>query len=211
MPLKTEAMIKNIFFDFGAVLIPIDEMKTRRAFEELGALPAVAQQDGVFQQLERGEVKEDEFLKSISSVFFRKTILKRDLAKAWNALCHEAIPAESIRLVRQLSKKYDCYLLSNTNALHLAQIKDNSGRFSYKKFMDSFKALYLSHEMGSRKPEEAFYQKVLKERGLNPEDCFFVDDREENIEAAKALGIKTWHFNAKKDSVQKIKAHLAAN
>jgi HAD superfamily hydrolase (TIGR01509 family) len=208
VPLKTEAMIKNIFFDFGAVLIPIDEMKTRRAFEELGALPALAQQDELFQQLERGEVKEDEFLKSISSFFFRKTILKRDLAKAWNALCHEAIPAESIRLVRQLSKKYDCYLLSNTNPLHLAQIKENSGRFAYKKFMDSFKDLYLSHEMGSRKPENAFYEKVLKDHELDPEECFFVDDREENIEAAKALGIKTWHFNPKKDSIQKIVKEL---
>lgn len=202
-------MIKNIFFDFGAVLIPIDEMKTRRAFEELGALPALAQQDELFQQLERGEVKEEEFLKSISSFFFRKTILKKDLAQAWNALCHEAIPAESIRLVRQLSKKYDCYLLSNTNPLHLAQIKENSGRFAYKKFMGSFKDLYLSHEMGSRKPENAFYEKVLKDHDLNAEECFFVDDREENIEAAKPLGIKTWHFNPKKDSIQAIAKRIA--
>jgi len=194
-------MIKNILFDFGAVLIPIKEDKTRKAFKELGAHESLGQQTELFEKLERGEISSDEFLTSLQAFFFRKTILKTDLAKAWGALCFEAIPSDNIRLIKRMSKDYSCFLLSNTNALHLEKIKSNSGRFSYHQFMKSFKACYLSHEMATRKPEKAFYQKVLDEQDLQAEECLFIDDREENIEAAKALGLKTWHFDTKKDNI----------
>ncbi len=194
-------MIKNILFDFGAVLIPIQEEKTRKAFKDLGAQSHLAQQTELFEKLERGEISNDAFLSSLQEFFFRKTILKKDLAKAWNALCYEAIPSDTIRLIKRMAKDYACFLLSNTNALHLEKIKENSGRFSYKQFMKSFNACYLSHEMGSRKPENAFFEKVLTEQDLKAEECLFIDDREENIEAAKALGFKTWHFDPKKDNI----------
>jgi putative hydrolase of the HAD superfamily len=194
-------MIKNILFDFGAVLIPIQEERTRKAFQELGALENLAQQTELFEKLERGEISSDAFLTSLQAFFFRKTILKTDLAKAWNALCYEAIPSDNIRLIKRMAKDYSCFLLSNTNALHLEKIKSNSGRFSYNQFMKSFKATYLSHEMATRKPEAAFYQKVVDEHDLQTDECLFIDDRDENIEAAKAFGFKTWHFNPKKDNI----------
>jgi len=201
-------MIKNILFDFGAVLIPIQEEKTRKAFKELGAQENLAQQTELFQKLERGEISSDEFLGTLQGFFFRKTILKKDLAKAWNALCDSAIPSDNIRLIKRMAKEYSCFLLSNTNTLHLDKIKNNSGRFSYHQFMKCFKACYLSHEMKTRKPEEAFYERVLLEQDLKAEECLFIDDREENIEAAAALGLKTWCFDPKKDNILKLKKKL---
>ena len=201
-------MIKNILFDFGAVLIPIQEERTGKAFKELGALKSLAQQNDLFQKFERGEITSDEFLSALQGFFFRKTIFKNDLAKAWNAVCHEAIPSDNIRLIKSLGKSYKCFLLSNTNALHLAKIKEISGRFTFNKFSTSFDGLYFSHEMGTRKPEKSFYQKVLEEQNLQAEECLFIDDREENIDAAEALGLKTWHFNPEKDDILKVNKHL---
>jgi FMN phosphatase YigB (HAD superfamily) len=201
-------MIKNILFDFGAVLIPIQEERTRKAFKDLGALESLSNQNDLFQKFERGELSKNEFLSALQSFFFRKTIFKKDLANAWNALCHEAIPSDNIRLIKSLGKSYNCFLLSNTNSLHLAKIKENSGRFSFNKFLKAFNGLYLSHEMGTRKPEKSFYQTVLEEQKLLAEECLFIDDREENIEAAEALGLKTWHFNPEKDDILKLTKRL---
>ena len=201
-------MIKHLLFDFGAVLIPIDTALTQAAFEKLGAKRELEDQSKLFHQMERGDLSEDEFLKALRPFFFRRNIFKPDLAKAWNALIPGAIPAENIRLLSQLKKQYSLYLLSNTNSLHIRRIKNLSGPFDYKQFIDQFNGVFYSHEMGHRKPEAAFFESVLEKENLAPEDCFFVDDREDNIAAAEALGIKGWHFNPKEDSILDIKKRL---
>ncbi len=39
------------------------------------------------------------------------------------------------------------------------------------------------------KPQDIIYERFLKEYQLNPADCFFIDDLEDNIKAAKEAGI----------------------
>ena len=44
------------------------------------------------------------------------------------------------------------------------------------------------------KPERAIYQKICDEYGLDPKECVFIDDREENVLAAEAFGMKGIFF-----------------
>lgn len=53
-----------------------------------------------------------------------------------------------------------------------------------------FSPIMLSCETGTRKPRLEAYWILLKELGVEPEQCIFVDDRPENIEAARAIGIR---------------------
>ena len=46
------------------------------------------------------------------------------------------------------------------------------------------------------KPEEAIYLKLLDAWSLNPEECVFLDDREENIESARRIGLQTLRFES---------------
>jgi len=202
--LKFQEMPKHLLFDFGVVLIPIDQSLSYDAFEKLGAHEELAQQNELFEKLERGDLNNDEFLKSIQPFFFRKNIFKKDLAEAWNAMCYEPIPEENIQLLKKLSRQHSLYLVSNTNAMHIQKIKDLCGPFKYKQFTSLFEHVYYSHEMGSRKPESAFFQKVLKEQKLDPADCLFIDDREENVKAAKKLGINSKLFNPEKDDLGEV-------
>ncbi len=198
-------MPNNLLFDFGAVLIPIDAKLSYKAFEALGAKVELEKQEELFHKVERGQLDSRAFLSALQPFFFRKNIFKKDLAAAWNALCYEPIPSENIALLKSLRKKgYKLYLLSNTNELHLQKIKANSGRFDYAQFLKQFDGIYFSHEVGHRKPEPAFYKQVLKKEKLKADDCFFIDDREENIEAAEKLGIKSWHFDPAKDKLSDI-------
>lgn len=203
-------MAKHLLFDFGAVLIPIDPALSHQAFEQLGAKAELEDQNELFHQMEKGEHRSSAFLEKLRPFFFRTNIFKPDLAKAWNAMIPEGIPVEHIRLLQQLKKDYSLYLLSNTNSLHIQRIKELCGPFNYKQFTDQFQQVYYSHEMGLRKPDPAFFQNILEKENINPEDCFFIDDREDNIEAAKALGMECWHFNPEEDSLNEIKKRLRA-
>lgn len=44
-----------------------------------------------------------------------------------------------------------------------------------------------SYKLKLCKPEKEIYEEFLKMHGLNAEECFFFDDREENIEGAKKV------------------------
>jgi len=200
-------MVKNILFDFGAVLIPIDQSLTNEAFKELGANEDLINQNKIFHTYEKGEISTDEFLNKIRPFFFRK-IFKPDLAKAWNALLPEPIPDENIRLIQRLKKEYQLFLLSNTNELHINSIKETTGMFSYSKFIRQFDHVYYSYEMGMRKPNKNIFQKVIKNQKIKPEETLYVDDNKANIATGESLGFKTWHFDPEADSILQINKHL---
>lgn len=64
-----------------------------------------------------------------------------------------------------------------------------------------------SYQLGVRKPDPAFYTKLLHNAGLNPDQVLFVDDREENVASAQELGIRSHHFSDADTLRQWIKDH----
>lgn len=52
-----------------------------------------------------------------------------------------------------------------------------------------FDQVFTSGHAGMRKPDPRFYLHVLQEIKLSPEDVLFIDDKMENVLAAKSLGI----------------------
>lgn len=193
-------MIQNIIFDFGNVLIPINPERTRSALAELGALPSLWEREELFQQLETGKVEPEAFLKAMQPYFFRKTIFTHDIRSAWNALL-DPLPEESLKLTKKYRKNYRLYLLSNTNAIHIEHIRQTAGPFLYRQFYKQFEKVYYSQEVGLRKPEAAIYRKVLKENELKPQETLFIDDKKENISAATALDMPTWHFDPLQEKI----------
>ena len=195
-------MIKNIIFDFGAVLIPIDESRTWQEFESLGATKDLAHQEETFHSFEKGELSKEKFLKKIQPYFFRK-IFPPELASGWNAML-KPLPSDRKDFLKKLKKEYRIFLLSNTNELHIAHIKSVAGPFEYKQFTAQFEKVYYSHELGMRKPDSEIYEMVLKENDLKPEETLYVDDGKKHISNAKKLGIKTWHFDPDEDDINDL-------
>ena len=52
-----------------------------------------------------------------------------------------------------------------------------------------FDKVFASAVLGERKPDLAAYEKVIAETGIDPSTAVFVDDKMENVEAARSLGI----------------------
>jgi HAD superfamily hydrolase (TIGR01509 family) len=61
-------------------------------------------------------------------------------------------------------------------------------------FFDGTTGLFLSYQMGCRKPDEAIYLQMLEQLGAEGKQCIFIDDRPENIETARAAGIHAHQF-----------------
>ena len=87
-------------------------------------------------------------------------------------------------------------ILSNILIFQAEVIREKEG---YK----DFDAVILSYEEGLIKPEDLdFYHLAPKRLGVKPEECIFIDDKEENLPPAQSIGIKTVLF---KDPQQAIK------
>ncbi|HSR88708.1 MAG TPA: HAD-IA family hydrolase, partial [Pontiella sp.] len=81
------------------------------------------------------------------------------------------------------------YMLSNIAQFHINAIKRN-----WPTFFDDAHGLFLSYQIGVRKPHPGIYQHVLDELGVEGEECFFIDDLPPNIEAARAAGMHAHQF-----------------
>jgi putative hydrolase of the HAD superfamily len=61
-------------------------------------------------------------------------------------------------------------------------------------WLSRFDALVWSYELGLAKPDPAIYLYILEKLGSRPEETLFLDDRQENIDAAQALGMAALLF-----------------
>lgn len=91
-------------------------------------------------------------------------------------------------LVKELRQEgYQAVLLSNIDERLGKLIKE----FGY---YDAFDACFLSYELGYEKPDIRIYLHVLAKLALEPADLLFIDDRLDNVESARSLGIDSIHF-----------------
>jgi len=192
--------IKNIIFDLGGVILDIDFKKTEKAFVELGVtnfneLFGLGRAASFFRDHEAGKITDNEFLASLQKLASH-SLEAEVVQKAWNALLINFPPAR-IEFLKNIKSKYRLFLLSNTNAIHLAAFqKMYMDAFNNGSLDDLFEKVYYSHQIGFRKPDKEIYQLVLEENDLNPGETLFIDDALVNVEAAKALGIKSIHLLA---------------
>ena len=192
--------IKNILFDLGGVLYHIDYELTIKAFEKLGIKNfhvhfSQQQQNNLFDRLETGKVSDEDFIKEMKVLLPHCT--RKEIINAWNALLI-GFPQKNIQLIQDLSKQYRLFLLSNTNAIHINRInKLLYEDYNLKSLDPLFDKVYLSHQIGMRKPNSETFEWVLKDAGILAQETLFIEDSIQHIESANKVGIQTqlWSSN----------------
>ena len=187
---------KAIIFDLGAVILNINYQNTIDEFSKLGVKNASTfyskkVQTDLFNQIETGEITAEKFLSELQKETNNATISQ--VKYAWNTMLLD-LPNERIQLIKSLKNKYRIYLLSNTNIIHIDAFKKQIGDRKWEEFSALFGKMYLSHEVGMRKPNTEVFEHILKEQNLKAEEVFFIDDSPQHIEAAKKLGIHCHHL-----------------
>lgn len=188
---------KAIIFDLGGVLLDIDFRLTEKAFTDLGVKDFSSffnqfHSNALFKKLETG-VDEELFYQEFRSET-GLALTDEQIKDAWNALLLN-FRTESLAILPQLRQKYQLYLLSNTNEIHLQEFQRRYKLLQQQQeFDDLFDAAYYSHRIGLRKPNASAYEYVLNAHQLTAAETIFIDDSINNIEAAQQLGLQTIHL-----------------
>ncbi len=189
-----------IVFDFGGVMAHPDPAPIIQFVQEsLQLTPEELHKESTFKEnLILNREKDREFWKSLAK--------KRGvtLSSTWvedfrNALSQSMMAdQEMFNLVETLKENgYRIGLLSNIEEKH-AEIVSYVGLYA------PFDPCLLSYEIDVEKPNSKAYQKLIEALNLKPESILFIDDMEENVEAAKEMGIDAIHFT----NIDKLKTEL---
>lgn len=206
---------KNLVFDLGNVIIDIDYQLPIAEFQKLvpadsglnfSSIVSYSTQHKIFDLFEKGQITVPQFRNELRQ-FLKQDVLDSDIDLAWNSILL-TYPKPKFDMLLDLKKRYRTFALSNINELHVDAIDAVARqKFGVSKFADFFHAAYYSNEVGYRKPEPQVYEILLRAENLKPEETFFVDDKLENIEAARALGIQAYHL-AERDKLQHLLTEL---
>src|ERR1043165_9836080 len=190
--------IKNLIFDLGDVIIDIDYMVTISEFQKLAVVDfaeivSYNKQSHIFDQFETGKVTAQQFRDELKQ-FLKAGTTDDEITAAWNAILIHYPPAK-MQLLQQLKTQYRTFALSNINEIHVNSINEAAkAQFGVADFGSFFHKAYYSNEVGYRRPDKAIYELVLRQENLIAGETFFVDDKAENVEAAKALGLQAYQL-----------------
>jgi putative hydrolase of the HAD superfamily len=198
---------RNLLFDFGNVLIDLDIPLT---FERIKALVKKDASEEVINEAvlkyETGKISTDIFINTLLSQCPPK-VQALDIIEAWNSMLI-GMPAYRFEMLTMLKPKYNLYMLSNTNELHIEWIQ----RYLKKQHkIDDFEKqyfddVYYSHLVGDRKPNVSIYEHVIKDAGLTPSLTLFMDDVQENLDVASKLGFGTYRVKEKEEIAEFLKS-----
>ena len=192
-------MIKNIIFDFGDIFINLDKIGLHNSLQSLGIKEWDFELEALNEAYEKGACSKDFFLTEIQKYVPEKSIL--EIATTWCTILAD-FPLYRLEFLESLAQKnYRLFLLSNTDAIHIAHFRKTVGEEFYNRFIASFEKVYFSFEIGLRKPQLEIYTQVLTRNNLIASETLFVDDKKENTDAAEKVGIQVWNLQVGQEDV----------
>ena len=186
-----------ILFDLGGVLIDIDYQATERAFFHLGTRDfqekyTQFQQNQLFDLFETGQISTQHFINKLLNAT-QKGTSPNDVVHAWNAMILN-FSEKKVKLLIELSKKKRIALLSNTNELHMVEVKRAWSKLTQVPFESLFEKVFLSHEIKQRKPHSKTFHWVCEQLQVLPSSVLFIDDSPQHITGAKEAGLQTFYY-----------------
>lgn len=183
-------MIKAVIFDcFGVFtedgwLAFCREYSTKEIAEELRYIN---------HQADRGIVSYEEFLATVCQL----TGASKQTAHAMISTNHHPNTALFTYVTHLKKASYKLGMISN--------VGDELHNFLPQEYVALFDVVTLSYQAGAIKPEPAIYQRHLAEQGILPAEAVFIDDRQANVEGARAVGMHAFMYQ----NVAQLKADLA--
>lgn len=180
--------VHALLFDLGGVLINIDFNRAFEHWQTFSSLPLKEIRDrfsfdAAYEQHERGEITAAGYFAHLA----HQLELRDDhqaIAQGWNAIFTGEI-SEILALVRVARAHLPCYAFSNSNAVHRA-----AWSRLYPSVVQAFDRIFVSSDMGCRKPERQAFEHIARDIGVSPPAILFFDDLAENIAGAQAAGLQ---------------------
>ncbi|KAI0883876.1 HAD-like domain-containing protein [Annulohypoxylon maeteangense] len=172
---------KAIIFDLGGVLLHWNsEVVTDLSPSQLQTM----MDSPVWFDLERGHLTLQEACQNLSKlVGIDAQTIEHGLDEAQQSLEVDTDLAQTVKELRASDENLQLVVMSNISQEHFRLVQRLHLPWSL------FNFTFASGAVGMRKPDLCFFQHVIDKIGVHPSDVVMVDDRVENIHAARTIGI----------------------
>ena len=201
-------MIKNLIFDFGKVLVDYDFeaflriyiLDTARCQAVNAVLCAVELQLLLDREVRPFEVIMEEWIGGNRE--FESEI--RYFSEHYPEIVTHEVEGMYDLLTQLKAEGFKLYGLTNwCSKVHLTM-----AQFPIFKLLDG---QIISSEEKVIKPEPEIYQRLFKKFRIKPEECIFTDDKVENIEGGRRLGMDGIVFTSAKQYERELRARLGSH
>jgi HAD superfamily hydrolase (TIGR01509 family) len=189
---------RAVLFDLGGVVLDIDFARPLAVWQPHSRLPpeqlraAFRHDEEPYLRHETGALPPRDYLAHLRQVLALECD-EEVVRTGFNAVLVAEI-AETVRLLDAIRPDVPRYAISNTNPLHVAEIER-----AFPRLLPRFSRVFVSHEIGHRKPDAAAFRHVLEEIGVAPPEALLFDDLLPNIQAARAIGMQAVQVRVPQD------------
>ena len=178
----------TIIFDLGGVLVSTNWERVAGPLAELSGRPPEAVTEEIFTgdagyRFMVGKIGQTEFHRRLTR---HLDIDSERFFEIWASVIE---PRDEVTgLIERLRGRYRLAIGSNTDPVHWQR------GLEVQEALKHFRDALLSYELGVAKPDPEFFRLGLAELSTSAEECVFIDDKSENVEAAESLGIAGVRF-----------------
>jgi HAD superfamily hydrolase (TIGR01509 family) len=196
--------IDALVFDLGGVLIDVD---FNRAFAQWAAASGIESAllqsrfkvDDAYHRHERAEISGTQYFAALRESL-GVDLDDSQFETGWNAILGAEIVSTTC-LLPELLQQRPLYLFSNSNRTHhVCWERDYSGMLA------NFAEVFVSSEIGLRKPDAEAFMHVAGAAGLKPQRILFFDDTMENVKGARAVGMMAVHVTGTDSVINAIRS-----
>ena len=179
--------MKNVVFDLGRVVFAQDPAKSTAEFKQFFSYVSLTPMPQFWTDYDMGVLSFDQVAEELAAYRGVEPDFAREMITIAIGKQETIRPTE--KLIDELKAAgYKLYVLSNMSREFIDFLRK-------QKVYENFDGDVVSCEVGIVKPMPEIYDLLLERFDLAPAETIFIDDRKENVDAAAAKGIATFHFD----------------
>lgn len=176
-------MIKVIAFDLVGVLVSEKDIELSNEEEKL-------------ERMFGDNINDYDYLMEARKIINKDSIIMR----VTEELIDKIYELRDPDLFKKIKDKYPCLkIIIATN--HVSYVRNFIGESFGVDYLDD---VLISAEFHKIKPNQDFYDHILKKFDLSPQELLFLDDNQKNIDGANKLGVATIKVNKDTDLFDEI-------
>ena len=198
-------MIRNVVFDVGKVLIEWSpevsmDIMGFTSEEKQAVMKVLFRDKSIWNEEDRGVKNYDELIEFFVS---RAPEIGDLIKRFYDGAVLSVAPMDYSRdWLKSLSAAgYGVYVLSNFGERAQKRAVE-LGAINFLDLLDGYIFSYMIHEI---KPDRPIYDALAEKYDLKLEECVFIDDSEDNVEAARSYGMQGIVFTGYEDACSKLR------
>jgi epoxide hydrolase-like predicted phosphatase len=180
--------IRALLFDLGGVVIDFDfagafRVWASRASCDPNLLAERFSIDDPYKQHERGEIPASTYFATLRQSL-SIDLSDEDFIAGWNNVYLGIVPGMT-RVLSVVQRHLPLFAFTNSNPTH-----KSVWEHLYASELRPFETIFVSSDLGSRKPDPDAFELVASRMGFAPGEVLFFDDGPENVEGARMAGLQ---------------------